>query len=240
MAEEKLPAVRKATELTINFPSNSQLEEKEQNQINKAITKGGIVAPNGRCYVNKKQMNKLLVTDKKGAAKVFNDAQEKDKYENENQEYLATSEVKKVIDERIQEPRSSLEHEKLKYSESCLNALRDSSELVKERHIEADRIVKDRPLLTSKKIKEEDITKCELSGESFEDDARGHHIERVSDNPREARNLDNIVVVKEKVHQDIHNEGAESPSKLRKYIKKNNYNMPSNLKLVDKEEVYLT
>ena len=37
---------------------------------------------------------------------------------------------KKTIDERIQEPRSALEHEKLKHFEHCLNAFSDESELV--------------------------------------------------------------------------------------------------------------
>lgn len=228
--DKNLPAVRKATDLTINFPSNNLLEEREQDIIKKAINAGGIISEEGRCYVNNKKLSKLLVTDKKGAAKVYNNAQENDKYENGNNQYLSTSEVKKNIDERIQQPRSTLEHEKLKYSESCINAFRDSIELVNERHIEADRIAKDRPLLTNKKIKEEDITECQLSGKPFEDDARGHHIERVADNPRKARDLDNIVVVKDEIHDDIHDKGAESPEELKIYIKKNNYNRPNNLK----------
>ena len=228
--QENLPAVRKAGDLTINFPSNNLLEEKEQEIIKKSIIQGGIVSEEGRCYVDAKMLPKLLVTDKKGAAKVYNNAQENDKYENGDNQYLSTSEVKKNIDERIQEPRSTLSHEKLKYSEECINAFRDSSELVNERHIESDRITNDRPLLTDKKIKEENITKCQLSGKPFENDARGHHIERVADNPRKARDLNNIVVVKDKIHDDIHNKGAESPEKLKKYIKENKYNMPDNLK----------
>ncbi len=228
--EKKLPAERKAADLTINFPTNNLLEEKEQDSIKKAINEGGLVSEKGKCYVNKEKLPKLLVTDKKGAAKVYNNAQENDKYENGNNKYLSTSEVKKNIDERIQEPRSSLEHEKLKYSESCINAFRDSTELVTERHIESDRIVKDRPLLTKKKIKAENITECQLSGEPFEDDARGHHIERVADNPRKARDLDNIVVVKNQIHDDIHDKEAESQKELKRYIEKKHYNMPDNIK----------
>lgn len=228
--EKNLPSVRKAGDLTINFPSNNLLEEKEQDVIKKAINQGGIVSEEGRCYVDTKKLPKLLVTDKKGAAKVYNNAQENDKYENGDNQYLSTSEIKKNIDERIQEPRSTLEHEKLKYSEKCINSFRDSIELVNERHIESDRIVKDRPLLTSRKIKEENITECQLSGEAFEGDARGHHIERVVDNPRKARDLNNIVAVKDEIHNDIHDKGAESPEELKKYIKENKYNMPDNLK----------
>lgn len=228
--DKNLPAVRKAADLTINFPTNNMLEKQEQDGIKKAINQGGIVSQEGRCYVDTKKLPKLLVTDKKGAAKVYNNAQENDKYENGNNQYLSTSEVKKNIDERIQEPRSTLEHEKLKYSEECINAFRDSTELVNERHIESDRIVRDRSLLTNRKINQENITECQLSGEPFEGDARGHHVERVADNPRKARDLNNIVAVKDRIHDDIHDKGAESPEELRKYIKKNNYNMPDNLK----------
>ena len=99
--DKNLPAVRKATDLTINFPSNNLLEEKEQDSIKKAINQGGIVSQEGRCYVDTKKLPKLLVTDKKGAAKVYNNAQENDKYENRNNQYLSTSEVKKNIDEKI-------------------------------------------------------------------------------------------------------------------------------------------
>ncbi|MEG1132157.1 MAG: hypothetical protein RSD77_07555 [Romboutsia sp.] len=227
---KNLPTVRKAKDLNILFPSNDLLEEKEQNLIKKSVNEGGLVSDKGRCYIDSKKLPKLLVTDKGGAAKIYNNAQEDDKYENGNTQYLATSEIKKNIDERIQEPRCTLEHEKLKYSERCIDAFRDSIDLVTERHIEADRIAHDRPLLTNKKIKADNITECQLSGEAFENDARGHHVDRVEDNPRKARDLDNIVVVKDKVHQDIHNKGAESSKKLKKYINENNYNMPPNLK----------
>lgn len=227
--EENLPELRKASELTIKCP-DSALEKEEEDRIINAVKKGGIVTEEGKCFIDKKQLPKLLVTDKKGAAKVYNDAQAKDKYENGKNNYLSVAETKKNIEERIEEPRSTLEHEKLEYSEKVLNAFRNAPELVKERHIEADRIKNERPLLTKKKMKKENITKCQLSGEEFENDARGHHVERVEDNPGKARDLDNIVVIKEYIHKDIHENGAESPEKLKEYIKKNNYNMPDNLK----------
>ena len=65
------------------------------------------------------------------------------------------------------------------------------------------------------------------------DDVREYHIERVADNPRKARDLDNLVVVKKKIHHDIHDihdKGAESFERLKKCINENNYNMPNNLK----------
>ncbi|MEG2291630.1 MAG: hypothetical protein RSC24_16790 [Clostridium sp.] len=192
MDNKNLPDIRKASDLTIVFPTNNCLEKKEQTRITDAINEGGIVSPSGRCYINNNQIYKILATDKKGAAKVINNAQENDKYEDGNQKYLSTSAVKKNIDERIQEPRSTLKHEQLKYSEECINAFRDSKELEKERHIESDRIAKERPLLTKRKMKEENITECELSGKPFDNDAQGHHMKRASDDPRSARNKDCI------------------------------------------------
>ncbi|WP_394887029.1 hypothetical protein [Clostridium butyricum] len=227
--EENLPELRKASELTIKRP-DSALEKEEEDKIINAVEKGGVVTDEGKCFIDKKQLSKVLVTDKKGAAKVYNDAQAKDKYEDGKNSYLSVAETKKNIEERLEEPRTTLEHEKLEYSDKVLTEFRSAPELVKERHIEADRIKKERPLLTKEKVKKENITECELSGEKFENDARGHHVERVEDNPRKARNLDNIVVIKEDIHKDIHENGAESPEKLKEYIKKNNYNMPDNLK----------
>ncbi|WP_367280603.1 hypothetical protein, partial [uncultured Clostridium sp.] len=95
---------------------------------------------------------------------------------------------------------------------------------------EADRIAKDRSSITKKKIKENNITQCQLSGEVFENDARGHHIERVADDPRKARDLENIIVVKDAVHKAIHNKGAESRESLKEFIKENEYETPDNLK----------
>lgn len=227
--EENLPELRKASELTIKRP-DSALEKQEEDKIINAVKEGGVVTNEGKCFIDSKQLHKVLATDKKGAAKVYIDAQDKDKYKHGNNNYLSVAEIKKNIEERIEEPRSTLEHEKLEYSEKVLNEFRGAPELVKERHIEADRIKNERPLLTKKKMKKENIKKCELSGEEFENDARGHHVERVEDNPRKARDLNNIVVIKEEIHKDIHENGAESPEKLKEYIKNKNYNMPDSLK----------
>lgn len=230
MANEKLPAIRKAADLDISFPDNDKLEEKEKKPIKSAVLNGGLVAPDGRCYVENNEVHKILVTDKKGGAKIINNAPEEDKYENGNKGYLASSEVRKVIDERMQEPRSTLEHERLTYADNCLVAFRDASDLVKERHIEADRIQRDRAALTDKKIRDENIQECQLSGQPFEKDARGHHIERVVDKPRKARESDNIIVMKNPIHLAVHENDAETPETLKKFIEKNGYNKPNNLK----------
>lgn len=228
--KNNLPSIRKASELTIEFPENNLLEEKEKNKIKNAVINGGIVTGEGKCYLNKKQLKDVLVTDKAGANRVYNNAQAKDKYENGKDKYLSLAEIKKNIEERIEEPRTTLVHEQLKYAEKGLDSFRDAKELQDERHIEADRINKERPRITREKIKQDNIKECELTGEKFENDARGHHIDRVEDQPRKARDLSNITVVKDKVHKDIHKQGADSKEELKKYIKEKGYNTPNNLK----------
>lgn len=227
---KQLPVKFTAKELDLKFPDNKLLTKDEQSKINKAVKGGGIVASDGRGFFDANVLPDLLSTDKKGAAKVIVNATDEDILKNGNDKYLSMSATKKEIDKRIQEPRNMLKIEKLKHSEKCINTFRDAPELEKERQIEANRITEERSTLTNKKIKAENITACQLSGDKFNNDARGHHIKRVEDEPREARNLNNIVVVKENIHKDIHVCGAESPEELITYAKSHDYSIPDNLK----------
>lgn len=228
--DKQLPVKFTAKELELKFPDNIFLAKDEQSKINNAVKDGGIVASDGRGFFDAKVLPDLLSTDKKSAAKVILDANDEDILKNGSDKYLSMAATKKEIDKRIQEPRNVLKIEKLKHSEKSINTFRDAPELEKERQMEAARIAKERSTLTSKKIKAENITSCQLSGGKFNNDARGHHIKRVEDEPREARNLNNIVVVKENIHKDIHAYGAESPEELIAYAKSHGYSIPDNLK----------
>ena len=64
-------------------------------------------------------------------------------------------------------------------------------------------------------MKSENINKCQLVDEEFENDAQGHHKVRKADNPRKALDCDNIIVVKKRHHGIIHSEGAETPEELK-------------------------
>lgn len=64
-----------------------------------------------------------------------------------------------------------------------MNAFIESPELEKERSINSDRIKQEFPTLTKKKIKAENITCDQLTGEKFEGDDEGHHITRKKDDP---------------------------------------------------------
>lgn len=182
----------KAEDLSIDFPDNKYLSDKEKAITRNAINKGGIVKNDGRTFVNKNNMSNLLCTDKKGANKVYNDLDDDEKFQDGNSKYADTSAITKELSKRIQEPRPQLERERLKDSRDCINAFIDSPKLEKERSIESDRIQKELPKLTKKKMKSENIKCDQLTGETFDNDAEGHHKERKSDNPRKATDMSNI------------------------------------------------
>lgn len=213
-----------AGDLPIDFPDNDNLTDKEKAVTRNAITKGGIVRNDGQTFINKNEIPNLLNTDKRGANKVYNDLDDNEKFEDGNSKYADTSAITKEISKRIQEPRPQLEREKLKDSRDCINAFIDSPKLEKERSIESDRIQKELPNLTKKKIKAENISCDQLTGEEFDNDAEGHHKERKADNPRKALDPNNIIVTKKKNHQEIHRNGAEDKESLKNLALKNGWN----------------
>lgn len=105
-----------------------------------------------------------------------------------------------------------------------MNAFIESPELEKERSINSDRIQKELPTLTKKKIKAENITCDQLTGEEFEDDAEGHHMTRKKDDPSKALDPSNIIVVKSKTHHAIHKAEANSPETLKELAKEKGWN----------------
>ena len=105
-----------------------------------------------------------------------------------------------------------------------MNAFIESPELEKERSINSDRIQKELPTLTKKKIKAENITCDQLTGEEFEDDAEGHHMTRKKDDPSKALDPSNIIVVKSKTHDAIHKAEANSPETLKELAKEKGWN----------------
>lgn len=213
-----------AGDLPIDFPDNENLTDKEKAVTRNAITKGGIVRNDGQTFINKNEIPNLLITDKKGANMIYNDLVDDEKFENGSSKYADTSVITKEISKRIQEPRPQLEREKLKDSRDCINAFIDSPKLEKERSIESDRIQKELPKLTKKKVKAENIVCDQLTGEEFDNDAEGHHKERKSDNPRKALDPSNIIVTKKKNHQEIHKNSAEDKESLKNLALKNSWN----------------
>lgn len=205
-----------AGELSIVFSDNNKnLTDKENAVPRNAVNKGGIVKSDGQTFINKNELSTLLNTDKQGGNKIYNDLDDDEKFEDGNSKYAASSAIIKELSNRIQEPRTQLEREKLKESRDCINAFIDTPQLETERSIESDRIQKDLPKLTKKKMKTENIVCDQLTGEEFDNDAEGHHKERKSDNPRKALDPDNIIVTKKKNHQEIHKNGAGDRESLK-------------------------
>lgn len=230
MSNNQLPIQYNSTNLTIKYPNNSPLKTKNQTKIQTAVTNGGIATANAKGFIEKSSLPTLLATDKKGADKVYNNADDEDKYENGSKKYLSIPATEKEMSKRIQEPRSTTSRKKIQYAQECVKAFRDAPELETVRQLKCEEIDKELPKVTRKKMKSENITTCQLSGEPFNNDAEGHHITRKADSPDDALDPNNIVVIKAPIHTNIHFNEAESPEALKQYISDNNYATPSNLK----------
>lgn len=229
MSDEKnLPVVHSAKDLTIIFPEqNKHISDTEAEKNRSLITDNGAYTSDGRAYIDKNALPHLLATDKKGANRFFNNLEDDDKLELGNQNLASISSVNKELSERIQEPRDTLKKERLRDSEACIIAFRDAPELEKSREVEESKNRKEQSNLKAKKIKSENITSCELTGEQLEPDADAHHIERQADNPRRARDLGNIVVANKSPHREIHAAGAESLEELSALCAEKGWNDPT-------------
>lgn len=220
--------IHSASELTLKFPkANEHIPSKEAEQTRNAVATQGAYTPDGKAYVNKKALPKVLATDKKGVNRFVNDLDDEDKMENGPDTFVSAPAVMKEISERIQWPIDTIKKEKLRDSEGCVKALRDAPELDKIREVKESNIRKELPGLKKKKIKAENVTACQVSNEPLQPDAHAHHIERKADNPSKALDLDNIAVVNPEPHDEIHEAGAESREELSELCKKKGWNDPT-------------
>lgn len=214
---ENLPTVLPTSNLQIAFPATSQNIDLEDGEKTRALIKEtSAYTPDGSAFINKEAMPHLLATDKKGVNRIYNDLDNEDKLELGEKKLLSVPAVSKELSKRIQEPRDPIERERLRDSEACVIALRDAPALEQMRVLDEAKNRREQPLLKRKKIKAEQITACQVTGQPLQPNAHAHHIERRADKPRKARNLDNIIVVNPEPHQEIHRQGAESPEDLQK------------------------
>lgn len=226
--ENNLPVVHSAQILTIIFPKeNEHISDKDAKKNRDLIKKDGAYTSDGKVYIDKSALPHLLATDKKGVNRFYNNLENEDKLEQGEKKLVAASAVGKEISERIQEPRDTIQKERLRDSESCLNALRDSPDLEKIREVEESKNRKEKSKLKARKIAAENISACQVTGEPLETDADAHHIARQADKPREAINLDNIIVINKQPHREIHAAGAESSEELSELCKEKDWNDPT-------------
>lgn len=229
MCEDKsLPVVHSASQLTIIFPAkNKHISDKESEKNRAVIQSGGAYTSDGRVYIDKAALPHLLATDAKGANRFYNNLDDEDKLELGNKMLASASSVNREISERIQQPRDTLQKERLRDSEGCINALRDAPELEKIREAEESRIRKEQSSLKEKKIRAEGISACQLTGEPLDPDAHAHHMERQADNPRKAIDLKNVIVVNPSPHGEVHKAGAETPEELSALCASKGWNDPT-------------
>ncbi len=227
MPKDNLPAVRTASDLTITFPDrNLHITQEEAIKTRELIVSKGAYTPDGRAYINKEALPHLLSTDMKGVNRIYNDLGSEDKLELGDQKLISVPAVNKEISKRIEEPRDTLVRERLRDSEACINSLRDAPELEKYREAEESRNRREQPLLKAKKIKAENLSACQLTGDPLKPNAHAHHIERQADKPRKSRDLENIIIANPEPHTEIHRQGAESPSELQSLCEKKGWNNP--------------
>ncbi|HBY4414936.1 TPA: hypothetical protein MIU36_23505 [Klebsiella pneumoniae] len=224
---KNLPSLTLAKDLNIEFPENSKdLTEAENAKIKNAIINGGALNSDGNTFIKKKKIGTLLACDNGGANRVYNNLSDKDKLIFDNERYASVSSILHAVSDRVQEPRDAIIREKLRQSEKGLIALRDSPTAEKTREIMKSRIEIALPNLKKDKIERDSLVNCQLSGEALEKDAHAHHVNRKSDNPRNALNLDDILVVNPDIHDEIHKNKANTREELEELIKEKGWNNP--------------
>ena len=191
-----------------NYPEkkSKNLTDTEYFNIKNNLEKNVRITPESEIIVNKKGIPKILLTDPKGANKFVNNLDDDQKLKNGTDKFVKLSPLQQELSKRIQEPRDSLTREKLKENEYGLMTIRDTYELEKGREIDYQRIRNELPKLKEKKMKAENISTDDITGEPLKPNAVAHHIERKADNPKQALNLDNIALL----NQDTHIEGHQS------------------------------
>lgn len=206
-----------ARELSIKYPISDYLSKDEMKRPQNIISKYGVSLQNNRTMMEKKGIPVLLNTDDKGANKVYGKIADSDKYTDGKNKYVSTSSLKKVMSDRIEEPRDPLKREILKYNEKCLDAFRDSEELENSRSKDEARISNELPKLAKKIRKERKIDRCEATNEPLEKGFAAHHLDRKADNPNKALDRDNIKIVNRTPHIEIHSKGYEGETGFKRY-----------------------
>lgn len=98
-------SIHSASNLTINFPeANQHISNEEANRKRIAISSQSAYTLDGKAFIDKKALPKVLATDKKGANRFVNDLENDDKMQNGNDILVAVPAVMKEISRRIQCP----------------------------------------------------------------------------------------------------------------------------------------
>ena len=142
------------------------------------------------------------------------DLENNDKLENGKEEFASVESIQKEASKRIQEPRDTIQKERLKDTEEILKNFRDSPDLEKKRELEESKIRKELPIVKRKKLKAEkvdSITQQPLINPEV------HHKDRVSDNPRRALDETNLEAVNKDTHIELHKNSIEKEEEFERF-----------------------
>ncbi|MDR2494855.1 MAG: hypothetical protein LBD24_06505 [Spirochaetaceae bacterium] len=218
--EKKEIILRPITELkSIDYPERPEnIKPEEFDVIKDNIDKNAYIIGN-EIVLHQKGIPKTLSTDKKGANKFINDLEEDQKIKNENDIYVKLPPIQKELCKRIQEPHDPIKREKNKCNEKILIAVRDASELEHSRDCDHQRISNELPKLKEKKMRAENITKDDITGEPLKPNAVAHHIERKADDPKSALDMTNIAILNPETHIEGHKNNFEGKENYEQFKK---------------------
>lgn len=190
---------------SLTFPEKSQfITDDYSKKMQNCIQENAVRDDNGKTAINTKAIKDILCTDIVGAKKFYNRLAKTDKFESNKEKYVKTTALKNELNERIEKPFDIQKRENMKENDRYLNAVRDNTESEKIRSINESKIRHEQKSLKKRKIKKDNISKCQHSGEPLEPDAHAHHKERRADNPDLALDLNNIEIVNNKPHNEHH------------------------------------
>lgn len=207
--DHNLPTIQPASSLDLKLPDPPKhVRPAVAAKIQQAVIKHGAYTTQGEVLLNAKGLPTLLQTDRAGANLVMAGLADDQIVEDGKNLMVKAAPLNQEISRRIQEPRDAVQLEALKYSEACLNAVRDNPELEKTRLVLESNNRRDMPGV--KKTVRSESTHC-LSGAALDPNAPVHHLERVADQPRKSVDPQNMVAVNNGPHQTIHQAEAHTP-----------------------------
>lgn len=199
---------------------SSILTENDAKRTRKAIVKHGVVTSDAKLAYERDGIPAILGTDVPGANKFIAELPDEDLIRDGNKLYIRQPPINKELSRRIQEPRDAYQLERLRDSEKCINAVRDSPSLENRRVKQEALARKEMPRIKRQIIKNSDY--C-ISGEPLQEDAEVHHVERVADNPDLALNIGNMKAANPHIHDQIHAARAHSPKALSELAEENGW-----------------
>jgi len=205
----------------LKLPDSSDLiQDGIAEKIRDAVTRHGGFTDGGEVLYNAKGVPALLRTDTPGGRKVVADLPGDQVIADGNGVFVKSSALNEELSKRIQQPRDASQLEDLKYSENCLNTVRDNPELEKRRLVLESVNRRNMPKVKKRVLNQSGT--C-LSGKSLDKNAQVHHVERVADQPGRSADPTNMVAVTPEVHKEIHKAGAHTPDALNQLAEDNGW-----------------